>query len=79
MIFRKIFEKKIEIFQKKKFLEVVISFLDMARKKSFFFEKISTKISAQNSIFIFAKASCFFKKNLIFLIFSGYLYFKERF
>jgi len=37
-IFLKNFFKKNQNFQKKIFLKVVISFLNMARKKSFFFE-----------------------------------------
>jgi hypothetical protein len=41
----------------------------MARKKSFFLKKISAQISTKISIFIFQKASCFFKKNKIFNIF----------
>ena len=72
-------EKKIEIFQKIFFLKVVISFLNMARKKSFFLKKISAQISTKISDFIFEKTSCFFKKKNFLIFFSRYLYHKERF
>ena len=51
----------------------------MARKKSFFFEKISAQISTKISDFIFEKTSRFFKKKIFLKFFSRYLYHKERF
>ena len=78
-IFWNFFLKKNRKIFKFFFLKVVISFLNMARKKSFFLKKISAQISTKIPDFIFEKTSCFFKKKNFLIFFSRYLYHKERF
>jgi hypothetical protein len=65
-------KKKSKIFQNF-FFESCSFDAKTSAKKNFFWKKITTQISAKISIFIFAKASCCFKKFRFFLIFSRYL------
>ena len=77
--FQNFFSKKNRIFFSKFFFKSCSFDAKTSAKKIFFLKKITTQISAKFSVFIFAKASCCFKKNRIFLTFSCYLCPKERF
>ena len=67
--FEKILKKKSKFFKKKNFLEVVISFLDMARKKSFFFRKNFDQNFGPKFYFYFCKGIVFFQEKFNFFNF----------